>query len=249
MLCAGRGLFRRVDGGQNKRGCQMGHHYKYGCKSICNDQDIFPAMRDLVTVHQMSVKGAARFVHEDSGGKITEERARMVYRRRTGGSHDHPDKSMRKHTKEEMKIQLNDVADAIVKGEVADEDIKQVLDAAAEKVRSGEASPKVAARTANAFKSRTTDSRPPKENFVRRKTTVEMMVSSFHRATALLEEVIGKGPGSLSDGDKKTMDREFRHLIPNIFLTLDKMGVNVDSIISGLKIRIAEPPTQDIEAV
>jgi hypothetical protein len=110
----------------------MGHHYKYGCTVICNDQDIYPAMRDLVTVHQMSVKGAARFVHEDSGGKITEERARMVYRRRTGGSHDHPDKSMRKHTKEEMKIQLKKTIDAIRSGGVSDDDVKVLGDALAD---------------------------------------------------------------------------------------------------------------------
>ena len=94
-------------------------------------------------------------------------------------------------------------------------------------------------------KKRTTKHRPPKEKFVKHKTKAEMMLNSFHRAVDLLEEVIGKGPGTLSHADRKIMDQEFRYMIPNIFLTLDKMGVNVDSIISGLKIRIAEPPTQD----
>jgi hypothetical protein len=101
-------------------------HYEYGCvqEIICNENNVFPAMRDLIENNGMSVKGAARFVHEDSGGKVTEERARQVYIRRRRGSHEHPGKPLRKHTKEEVKFQLDAVVDAISKGEVVDENLK-----------------------------------------------------------------------------------------------------------------------------
>jgi hypothetical protein len=100
-------------------------HYDYGCvqEVICNENNVYPAMKDLVEVHHMSVKGAARFVHEDSGGKVTEERARQVYIRRTKCSIEQSDKPLKKYTKPEAKIQLENVADAIKKGEVADEDM------------------------------------------------------------------------------------------------------------------------------
>ena len=215
----------------------MGHHYQYGCTVICNEQDIYPAMRDLVEVHHMSVKGAARYVHEDSGGKVTEERARQVYIRRTKCSIEQSDKPLRKYTKPEAKIQLENVADAIKKGEVADEDIKQVLDTAAEKVKAGEASPRVAAKAATAFKSRTTEKRPPNEKFVKHKSKVEQMINSFNNAINLLDEVIGKGPNNLSIEDRGIIDQDFRFVVPGMLIVFDKIGLDVRSIVKNIEHR------------
>ena len=62
--------------------------YKYECvieqKSICNEDSVFPAMKELVN-GGMSVKAAAKFVEEDSKGQVTLNRARAVYRRRSKG--------------------------------------------------------------------------------------------------------------------------------------------------------------------
>lgn len=59
---------------------------------ICNEEDIYPAMKQLVEIEGLSVNAAAKFIHEDSGGQVTKNRAEMVYRRRTfSSSRDEPD--------------------------------------------------------------------------------------------------------------------------------------------------------------
>lgn len=56
--------------------------YKYGCEVVCNANDVFPAMKDLVENKEMTTHDAAIFVEEDSGGKVTKSRAYQVYARR-----------------------------------------------------------------------------------------------------------------------------------------------------------------------
>ena len=57
--------------------------YKYGCETVCNAGDVFPAMKDLVD-GGMSVYDAAMFVEKDSKGQVTKDRAYKVYKRRVG---------------------------------------------------------------------------------------------------------------------------------------------------------------------
>ena len=61
--------------------------FEYGCQSevICNDDNIFPAMKTLIEDEEMGVREAARFVEKDSDSKVTEDRARKVYYMRTKG--------------------------------------------------------------------------------------------------------------------------------------------------------------------
>lgn len=68
--------------------------FEYECeeKVICNNDTIFPAMKTLVEDEGMSIREASRFIKEDSDGKVTEGRARMVYQRRTTGTRVPPDK-------------------------------------------------------------------------------------------------------------------------------------------------------------
>ena len=64
--------------------------YKYECvierKTVCNDDSVFPAMRDLVEKEGMTVRAAAKFVEDDSGGQVTLNRAKGVYLRRSGSA-------------------------------------------------------------------------------------------------------------------------------------------------------------------
>lgn len=53
--------------------------FDYNCKLICNEKTIFPAMRNLVEERGMGKREAARYIHKDSGGMVSEERARKVY--------------------------------------------------------------------------------------------------------------------------------------------------------------------------
>jgi hypothetical protein len=71
--------------------CPMSR-FNYGCKIICNENDIYPAMKQLIEKEKMTIKGAAKFLNEDSGGQVTVERARGVWnRRKKGESHAAPD--------------------------------------------------------------------------------------------------------------------------------------------------------------
>lgn len=83
--------------------------FEYGCETevICNDNNIFPAMKTLVEDEGLSVKAAARFVEEDSRGRVSRDRAESVYRRRAA-SHDANRKPPKKRTKPEAKIQLDE---------------------------------------------------------------------------------------------------------------------------------------------
>jgi len=69
--------------------------YKYECVieqvAICNDDSVYPAMRELVEKEGMSVRAAAKFVERDSDGRVTQDKAREAYRQRTkGGSETRP---------------------------------------------------------------------------------------------------------------------------------------------------------------
>jgi len=57
--------------------------FEYGCKIICNENDVFPAMRQLVEEEGRSIRSAAMFINKDSSGQVTPGRADQVYRRRT----------------------------------------------------------------------------------------------------------------------------------------------------------------------
>jgi len=57
--------------------------FDYGqCQVICNEAEIFPAMKQLVEEEGMSVWKAAKFIEADSGKKVTAGRAEQVYIRR-----------------------------------------------------------------------------------------------------------------------------------------------------------------------
>ena len=64
--------------------------FNYDCKlkqvSICNDESIFPAMRELVEKEGMTVRGAAALIEDDSKGQVTLNRAKGVYLRRSGSA-------------------------------------------------------------------------------------------------------------------------------------------------------------------
>jgi hypothetical protein len=96
-------------------------------------------MKDLVENHHMSVKGAARFVYEDSGGKVTEERARQVYIRRTKGngcSCEHSENQAEKESKKRLK-RMEEVVEEILSGSASDDDVKKIGDAIADSISSG----------------------------------------------------------------------------------------------------------------
>ena len=67
--------------------------FDYECESemICNENAIYPAMRALVEGEEMTVREAGRFIEEDSEGRVTENRARAVYYRRTEGGSREPE--------------------------------------------------------------------------------------------------------------------------------------------------------------
>ena len=63
-----------------------------------------------------------------------------------------PDKPPRKHTKPDIKNALKNTAEAIAKGEVSDDDIKQVDFAIAKAIKTGKAARRVGVSTANAVR-------------------------------------------------------------------------------------------------
>ncbi|MHC4183581.1 MAG: hypothetical protein ACYSR0_09555 [Planctomycetota bacterium] len=58
--------------------------YKCETEVICNDNNIFPAMKELVEKEGMPVQTAAKFVEKDSKGMVSMDRASAVYRHRIG---------------------------------------------------------------------------------------------------------------------------------------------------------------------
>jgi hypothetical protein len=109
--------------------------YNYGCQMICNDQDVYPAMRDLVENKGMTVKGAARFVHKDSDGQVSPGRAEQVYIRRKPATDVAGDTPSRKQTKRKAKKQLDDVAEAVRTDDISDDDMKHGVETVPDKFR------------------------------------------------------------------------------------------------------------------
>ena len=58
--------------------------FNYECKAttICNNNSIFPVMRELIEDRGMNPHQASIFIEEDSGGKISAKRAEGVWQRR-----------------------------------------------------------------------------------------------------------------------------------------------------------------------
>jgi hypothetical protein len=58
--------------------------FNYECKAttVCNDNSIFPAMRELIEDRGMNPHQASKFIEEDSDGKISAKRAEGVWQRR-----------------------------------------------------------------------------------------------------------------------------------------------------------------------
>lgn len=151
----------------------MSTEYKYGCEVICNENDIYPAMKDLVENKGMSVNAAAKFVHEDSGGEVTVRRAVQVYHTRKPVLNKTPAKPVKKQTKKEVKFKLDDVTKEIKVGRVSDDDTKKVCDAIAESIDKGQSAKRVGTRVATAVKKADKKIKPvevkPIDNFYRLK--------------------------------------------------------------------------------
>jgi len=95
--------------------------YNYNCVTevICNDNNIFPAMKELIEAENMNPNQASIFIEEDSDGKVTRGRALMVWQRRKPDlTCVKNDKPIKKHTKPEVKIQLDVVVKAFKQDEI-----------------------------------------------------------------------------------------------------------------------------------
>lgn len=125
--------------------------FNYGCETICNENDIYPAMKILVEDEGMSETAAGKFVEKDSGGQVTWRRARDAYRARKK-----PDaiatkpKPKRKHTKPETKSALLETVKAIEENGISDDDAKRIIDVVAEKVEKEVIHPRVISKAVKA---------------------------------------------------------------------------------------------------
>ena len=73
--------------------CECGV-YDYECetKVICNEETVYPRMRQFVEEEGLSVNAAAEKVNEESGKKVTVGKARLAYIRRC--THVQPDNAI-----------------------------------------------------------------------------------------------------------------------------------------------------------
>ena len=119
--------------------------------------------------------------------------------------------ALRKHTKPQVKIQLNDTIVAIDKGQVSDDDLKSVIDKVAEKVEKGEASARVLSKSKTTFKKSGRTYSPAK---TKQESEIIKMVNLFHKFLDKLDAVRGKGAVNISKADRETKDQEFKLMVP-----------------------------------
>jgi hypothetical protein len=140
------------------------------------------------------------------------------------------DKPARKHTKPEAKIQLNSLKKAVKTDKVSDDDIKDIMDTVADQVEQGKVSPRVLSKSKTTFKKAARDYGPPRVN---RDSDIIKMVNSFHSFLDKLDVVRGKGTAGISKADRKTMDQEFKLMVPRLLRLLDWMGIDLQALLTN----------------
>jgi hypothetical protein len=204
------------------------------CESYCNDKQIYPAMKYLVQEKKMSENAAGKQVERITEGKVTSNRARKVYRIRTpkpdkAGRTANSDKTSEKETKPETKIQLGDIQEAIANDEIADVDLKPVLDVISQKIAMDKISTKVSSNVAAVHKDKVGRARPSPAK--PKKSLVEKVTNSFLFVATHLDAVLGKGPKALSAKDERMLNSEVRRALPYFLRTLLHMGVDLDNVL------------------
>ena len=200
--------------------------FKYGCEIICNENDVFPAMKALVEDEGLSVNAAAQYVHEDSDKQVTKVRARDVYRRRVPDvAHATPDNPPKKHTNQDTKIQLWSVVEEIKQGAVSDDDIKIVGDAIADSITSGKAAVRVGTKVETAVKKqrRSTVKRGKKKDLVSNLERLSKHVLSAAEGLTFLAD----GEIEPEHEDDQTYFKIIRKAAPTIILQYARLGIDV----------------------
>jgi len=200
--------------------------YRYGCQVICNENDIYPAMKDLVENKGMSVNAAAKFVHKDSSGEVTKGRAEQVYLRRTPSMHIEPDKPLKKQTKENTKLQLSDIRKEIKAGNVSDDDTKKLVDTIADEVSKETVHPRIGSRLNTAIKKYHTKRRlTPKTD---EKSKIEMLNKKLGECSTELKLLVD-GQIKTASGDQKYLDAIKGHA-PMIIWSFHDLGIDIQKV-------------------
>ena len=207
------------------------------CKTqkVCDDADatIYPIMKHLVEVDKLSEHKAGDETKKIYDGTVTSSQARMIYRRRKPGTPVPVSKPVKKHTKKEVKIDLEKIRAAIEKDDIADSDLKPFLDDISMKVAAGKISTTVTARVAGAHQVSQQKKNPPREK--PKKSLVEKVTEAFTMMQYNLEGVLGKGKQSIKPGERKMLTTAFMHGLPNFLRTLIWMGINIDEALKRAK--------------
>lgn len=208
--------------------------YQYGCETICNEKDIFPAMKDLVENKGMNVNAAAKFIHDDSKCQVTQARAEHVYRSRTPPLHKGNSNPVKTQTKPETKIKISEIAKEIREGQVSDDHAKEIGDALADAIKSKKCAPRVAARTVNAFKQKDENKERKKEfkNQFPEKSRIQILNSKLEHALEELKFLV-QGDIEKQGGDEIWI-KAIATKGPSFIWQFHKLGIDLNKVYQTL---------------
>jgi hypothetical protein len=227
--------------------------FNYGCETICNENDIYPAMKILVEEEGMSETAAGKFVEKDSGGQVTWTRARDAYRtrkkdkaiatkvtwtrardayrtRKKDKAIATKPKPKKVQTKPKTKTALNATVKAIDAGEVSQEDVKAVTDVVAHKIYTGELPYNLAEPVTHAMNAK--NPHKPK----RRKKKGVTLKSIHSRINGAANDLLGYLDSGLKpQGNDINYYEGIRHSAPVLMMCFHKMGIDIDKVMATVK--------------
>jgi len=200
------------------------------CESFCNEQQVYPAMKQLVTELDMSVRAASREVSKLTHGLVTATRAAKVYSDRTPATNVAPTDSTT--TKTEEIQPLGAERDSLTHEDMA----KEIIDEVAENIREEITSTRVGTKIDKAVKEVWKRHHTPVEK--KTMSDVEKLDKALGNCSTQLQYLVG---GDIKvNRDNLIYFKSIRHHAPMIITSFWQLGIDVVKVVEFMKGEVHE---------